>query len=363
MRPSNILSCLEKVDEKYILEAAPAAYRPAPPRKAKKGISRKLLIAAAVLVLIPVVAFAATKGFGLLDYLGEKGVKDPDGLEGLTPGPQGMFSDSDSAGEIADNGVWFTAGKAKFTVLESLHDKETVYLLARVVPASDDVFLIPQYLGRADSTKQLEGLDEIPEGTVEQYAGYLGKGLGVGLVGYSANGSHLDGTEDYIYGPDGSLYYYYTAALPSDGNVTIECRGIFYQDLEEATDKETVEFSIVLREASESEITAYGTFDEAIKEETGLEMRTVTLEQTDLGYYATFEFLTDDPGDLTVLLTDRDGNTLPSIPGNTGSGLTELGDGAYSITVTCLTPEKGTKLHFTVYDIAEGIKYGPYSIR
>ena len=56
-------------------------------------------------------------------------------------------------------------------------------------------------------------------------------------------------------------------------------------------------------------------------------------------------------------------SSLPSIPGNTGSGLTELGDGAYSITVTCLTPEKGTKLHFTVYDIAEGIKYGPYSIR
>lgn len=360
MKPSNILSCLEKVDEKYILEAAPAAYRPEAPGKAKKGISRKILIAAAVLVLIPVVAFAATKGFGLLDYLSDKGVKNPDQLADLSAGPQEMFSDGDISAEISDNGVWFTAGKAKFTVLESLYDSETVYLLAKVVPAEDDVFIIPQYFGREDSTKQLMGLDEIPEGTIEQYAGYLGKGLGVGSIGYSVNGSHLDGSEDYIYGPDGALYYYFTGMLPSDGNVTIDCRGVFYQDLEEATDKQTVEFSINLRKASESQVTDYGTFDEEITGETGITVQTLTIEETDLGMYATFEFLMDESKDLAFLLTDKDGNTLPSIPGAAGTGQESIGDGVYTITVTCLTPEDASDVRFVIYDYVEGIKYGPY---
>lgn len=360
MKPSNILSCLEKVDEKYILEAAPAAYRPESPGKVKKDISRKILIAAAVLVLIPVVAFAATKGFGLLDYLSDKGVKNPDQLADLSSGPKEIFSDSDVSAEIADNGVWFTAGKAKFTVLESLYDSETVYLLAKVVPAEDDVFIIPQYFGREDSTKQLVGLDEIPEGTIEQYAGYLGKGLGVGSIGYSVNGSHLDGSEDYIYGPDGALYYYFTGMLPSDGNVTIDCTGVFYQDLEEATDKQTVEFSINLRKASESQVTAYDTFDEEITGETGITVQTLTIEETDLGLYATFEFLMDESKDLAFLLTDKDGNTLPAIPDAPGTGLKSLGDGVYTTTVTCLTPEDTSDVRFMIYDYVEGIKYGPY---
>ena len=360
MKPSNILSCLEKVDEKYILEAAPAAYRPEAPGKVRKGISRKILIAAAVLVLIPVVAFAATKGFGLLDYLSDKGVKNPDQLADLSSGPQEIFSDSDVSAEIADNGVWFTAGKAKFSVMESLYDGETLYLLAKVIPAEDDVFLIPQYFGRQDSTKQLVGLDEIPEGTIEQYAGYLGKGLGVGSIGYSVNGSHLDGSEDYIYGPDGALYYYFTGMLPSDGNVTIDCTGVFYQDLEEATDKQTVVFSINLREASETKVIAYGSFDNDIQKDTGVTVRTLTIEETDLGYYATFEFLLEGSEDISFLLTDKDGNTLPAIPGAPGTGLKSLGDGVYTTTVTCLTPEDASDVRFMIYDFVEGIKYGPY---
>lgn len=360
MRPSNILSCLEKVDEKYILEAAPAAYRPTEPRKAKKAIRRKLLIAAAVLVLITVVAFAATRGFGLLDYLADKGVKDPDKLEGLTAGPQEMFSDSDTSAEIADNGVWFNAGKAKFTVLESLHDDENVYLLAKVVPADDDVFIIPQDVGRGDSTKLLAGLSEIPEGTVEQYAGYLGKGLGVGSMGYSVNGSHLDGSEDYVYGPDGTLYYYFTGMLPSDGNVTIDCTGVFYQDLEEASDKETIEFSINLRETSKPQALAYGSFDKDITEQTGITVQTLTIEQTDLGFIATFEFRMEGSEDIRFLLTDKEGNALPSIPGAAGSGPESIDDGVYTTTVTCLTPKDADDVRFVIYDFAEGIKYGPY---
>ena len=363
MKPSNILSCLEKVDEKYILEAAPAAYRPEPPRKAKKGFSRKILIAAAVLVLIPVVAFAATKGFGLLDYLSDKGVKNPDQLTDLSAGPQEMFSDSDVSAEISDNGVWFTAGKAKFTVVESLYDSETVYLLAKVVPAEDDVFIIPQYLGREDSTRELVGLDEIPEGTIEQYTGYLGRRLGVGSIGYSVNGSHLDGSEDYIYGPDGALYYYFTGMLPSDGNVTIDCTGVFYQDLEEATDKQTVDFSINLRKVSDTQVMAYSTFSDEIKTETGIEVRTLTVEETDLGYYATFEFFTEGSKDISFLLTDKDGNTLPSVPGAAGTGLESKGDGVYTVTVTCLTPEDASDVRFVIYDYVEGIKYGPYRYR
>ena len=355
LKPGNILSCLEKVDRKFILEFAPAQDRPSAPAPAKKSGRRKLLIP-----LIVAVVVLAAAAFILVRTLGKKDSGDGDSQ--VKPGTSYIPS-SDSKTEIMDTGDSVVVGDTRLSVVGALYDGATVRLIIKATPASSDIFLIPENITREDSISKLSGLSGVPEGTVEQYAGYLGKQLAAVSFRYQVNGNALEGSEAFVHGTDGSVYAFFTADLPDADSAAISCEASYYRDLEEATDKQPARFEIQPDKAPEPTTNSFETFDENILQESGIEITKLTVYNDGLGCYATFEFRAEEDRQVGILLTDEDGTQLPALPGSDSDHLKSLGDGCYSITVYCQNPDDGTNLHFIIVDYDKDRQYGPYAYR
>jgi len=363
LKPSNILSCLEKVSGRFIMEAAPgAASSPAPNVLQKKSGPKKpgktvLIIGAAVAA---VAVIASILILVLSGKLSGKDGKNPD-LPGDISSGNAAISGNEQLDIIGD-GNYFTAGGADFTIVSALYDDDSVQVLAKVVPGTNDLFLIPQNMTREDSTRNLTGLHDIPEGTVEQYAAYLGRTLAKVSLTYLYGGELLDGTEEYVFGDGGVIYFCFTAERPSGDSDIIGCIGSFCQDLEEASDKQTVEFGVRPEKAPQVQTATYSTFDSAVTEEAKVEIQTLIVEETGLGFSAVFTFSMEEGREIRFLLTDSEGNPLPPIPGLGGGSPTRNDDGTYCATVSCQKPVHANSLCFMICDSDMGLDYGPYRV-
>lgn len=357
LKPGNILSCLEKVDRRFILVFAPSEENAPEPAPAKKKGSKKLLIPL-ILAAVVVVAAAVILVTALRSRNADEETGNP-----LKPGSSYAPSDSSSKddAEIMDDGDSAAVGDAAISVDGALYDSQSVRLLIKAAPANSGIFLIPENMTREDSTSKLTGLTGIPEGTVEQYAAYLGRRLAAVSFRYQINGNPLEGTEEYVYGPDGVLYVFFTAEVSSEESAAISCEAGYYQDLEEATDKQVLPFEVHPEKAPEPTTEVFDSFEDDVLQESGIEIRKLTVYSDGLGCYATFEFHAEEDRQLGILLTDEDGAQLPSLPGSDGENLKSLGDGNFSITVYCQKPDKGTDICFAIYDYDKEIQYGPYS--
>jgi len=356
LKAGNILSCLGKVSGRFILPSEPQAEAPVRrPRKKKKSPTKLIITGIAVVILIG--GLAAAWGFGL--FFRDKA--DPDGLKDALSKP-GTSQEGAASGTFTDTGTNIDVGSSSSTVLTAVYDKEQLYILVKSVPGSNDLFLIPRELNRNDSTGLLVGLNGIPEGTIEQYASYLGRRLAKITFTYAAGGAPLEGDSKYAFGDDGVLYYCFSAPLPEGGTEQVLISGSFYQDLEEATDAQSADLTIRLSRMPDAEETTVTSFAAGVSDEAQLQIDSALIEKTGLGYHVTFKLKMTEERDLLFLLTDGNGEPLPGLPGHTEAVSGETEDGYRTYRVSCQLPQDGSALYFTVTDQDTGIEYGPYDI-
>lgn len=357
-KPGNLLSCLGKVSGKFILPPQPHAEAPVRrPRKKKETPLKLIIAAAAAVVLILGLIIAGICGLFSKDKTG------PDGLIDSTGKPAAGLNDDGSSEPLAGNETFVEVGSGSFAVLAAVYDEDHIQILVKAVPDSNDIFLIPRELGRDDSTTKLAGLNGIPEGTIDQYASYLGRKLAKLTFTYAVNGTALDGSSEYAFGSDGILYYCFTAPTPEGGANVVQITGSFYQDLEEATDAQTADIGIKLSPVSDAEKTTVSSFDDAISTEAQLQISSAVIEKNGLGYHVTFEIQMAEDRELLFLLTDSNGDPLPALPGHTEAAPESNAAGLRTYRVSCQLPEDNGTLCFTVTDQDTGIEYGPYSIQ
>lgn len=359
LKAGNLISSLGKVSGRFILHADTADNRPARrPRKKKKNALKLIIAGAATLILIGGLAIAWVCGAFSNDDAG------PDGLQDVSSRPAvGLNEDDTSSEKLTDYGSFVDVGSCKVTVLTAGYDDTQISILVKAVPASSDIFLIPKDLDRDDSTRSLIGLNGIPEGTVDQYASYLGRTLAKFTFTCYINGTQPDSDLEYAFGPDGVLYYCFTAPLPEDDAEQILIAGSFYQDLEEASDAQNAEIAVKLMQLPDPEETTATSFAAAASDDSGLQIHSALIEKTGLGYHVTFEIEMSSEQELLFLITDSNGDPLPAFPGYAEAVTGETGDGSRTFRVSSLTPADSGELYFTVTDQDTGIEYGPYAIK
>lgn len=318
------------------------------------GFVMKAAVAALLAVTIPVAGYAAAKSMGLTDWLASSGMQDVQGVEELTN--SGLELSGGKEGSSYRNNY------AEYSILEAVCDSQTIYLAAQVKPIDSSYFLVPQYIMEEDSVSNL-GIDGLTEGTVGEYAASQGKSLVYAGVGYYNGENHLDGGEDFRYGNDGALYYYYSAQnISGSKNIALKCSGYAYTAEMSVTDR--VEFEVTLFDKSSATETLYTNMDPAAFDETGVQVTELILKQTEMGLYATFTFRADnakiDADGIFFKILDANGEELDTLPRAGGESHVES-SGIGTCQVCYQMPDNLDGLQFAIRDVWESINYGPYS--
>lgn len=319
------------------------------------GFVQKAAVAAILAAALPVTAFAVAKGMGLMDHLRQRGMQDVETVQELAN------SGAELSNDVQANS--YENKYAKFTILEAVCDSQSIYLAAKAEPLDNETFLLPQYIMPEDNAANL-GIAGITEGTVKEYAESLGKKIAYASVGYSIGGSHLDGAEDFRYGENGELYYYYSAQnISGEETITLKCTGTGYDESMEFESIDRVEFVVRLTDkSSTSDGVVYAAIDPKAYEETGIQINSLSIAETEMGLYATFNFDAADAKflDIEFKLVDEAGNELSRLPG-IGSGTIENGDGTYSRTCYYQHPDSIDGVKFLIWDFGNEVDYGPYT--
>ena len=340
------------------------------------SVLQKAAAVAILVVCLPVTAYAAVKRFGLMDYLSQRGMEELLGAEQLVITPSELYVDA-TEGTVAetdseDGAVYYSTKYAKYTILEAICDSQTIYLAAQVKPLGD-YFLIPQYLSPEDSVANLTGLeylyDENPGMTIGEYAASKGKNVAYAGVGYKVNQNGeevpMTGGEEYRYDADGTLYYYFTTQnISGSDEFTLKCTGNGYEQGAGIEEIERVAFDVkIASKSNDAADTVYTSIDPEVKEETGIQVHSLTLAETEMGLYATFRYSITEAKfeDIFFKLVDPNGEDLSSLPGTSGTGSISNGDGTFSCTVNYQKPASLDGLQFMIRDLGNSVNYGPYS--
>ena len=318
---------------------------------------QKAAVAAILAVALPVTAFAAAKGLGLLDHLQKRGMENIEAVQEL------VNSGEELSGDV--QAKTYENKYAKYTVLEAVCDAWSLYLAAKVEPLDENTLLLPQYFMPEDLAVNL-GIEGVTEGTVAEYAASLGKKIAYASVGYFVDGEHLDSGEDFAYGEDGTLYYYHSAQNISGAeNITLKCMGTGYDESMTMESVDRVEFFVRLRDKSgEIDTENYSVFEDKLLEDTGIRVNSIAFEKSEIGLYATVRFDASDAkfADIDFKLVDSNGEELARMPGM-GGGTLDNGDGTFSRTLYYQAPKTLEGLRLVIRDFGAGVEYGPYGFK
>lgn len=309
----------------------------------------KAVAAAILAIVLPVTAYAAAKGFGLLEHLAEAGMENTQSIQVLHA-------------EIAPRET-YRNNFAEYTVMEAVCDNNSLCVAAQITPLDESHLLVPQFITEDASVQELQ-IDGVTEGTVGEYAASLGKSLVYADIGYWNGESHLDGSASFRCDTDGTLYYFYSAVNTFSSNqIDLTCAGVAYT--EEMSIADRVEFQTKLFDKSSSVERAYTNMDPKTVSETGIQVQNVTILETELGLYATFTFTVQDFESwrdcLSFKMLNSAGEELTLLPG-IGSGIVENGDGSYCVTLSCQKPLNAEGLQFMIRNYVTDTVYGPYAI-
>lgn len=338
------------------------------------SVMQKAVAAAAAVVLaisLPVAGYAAVKGLGLKDYFAQRGMQDLPAVEKLTNAHEdivaanqttavGQEVSADPTG--AEPQAVFTCENtyAVYAVQEAVLDSHTIYISALITP-KEGYFLVPGEFGLNDPVSMLN-LEGVEGGTIEEYARSIGKEA-VGVSMHYGIGADITTTAvSSVCMEDGSIYQYESFANPFDGkDITMKCAAIGNRTNIEPENR--VEFELKLTDKSTTTEQVYTTVDAKAFEETGVQIVSLTLEETEMGLYATFRFTTSDGKipHIDLRIADGSGKELMTLPGEVGTGILDNGDGTYSCTKNYQKPSSLEGLQITMWDIVGDILYGPYS--
>lgn len=337
-----------KALKESVMAMAAQERRTAHNRRRSFSFLPKAAVVALLAIVLPVTAFAAIKGMGLLDYLTQAGIRDAAVVE-------------EHAVNVEQKAV-YQNDYARYTIVEALCDEQVLYIAAEITPLDESTLLVPQYVMEEESASILK-IDGAEEMTVGAYAASVGKSLVYADVGYWNGDAHLDGAVDFRCELDGTLHYYYSAANTFEtSDMTLSCAGLAYTDAMSVADR--VEFEVALFNRILTQEQTYTSFDPAIATETGIDITKLALQETELGLYATFTFTLENDDAwrdcLSFRLEDETGAQLLVMP-NISHGITDNGDGTYSASLAYQKPNETTNLQFVIRNYVENRDYGPYS--
>ena len=321
---------------------------------------RGLLIAAALISLLAVTAYAAVRTLGLKDQLAQWGMRDTQAVDELSVIPE----DTQNV-PTEENRFAHATQYAGFTVEEAVLDSQTLYVMAKITPLEDDSILVPDIafdedvvtadgltLAQVQEKAQTEGLKLV----------YAGIRCGTGdESGYSsANLGYF-----FQIGEDGALYYIISGQNTfGDKQFALPCVGITHTGTIES--KERVEFEVMLtNKSNSSQGENYTIAGDTALEETGIQVKAITFSETELGVYATFHFTVPEGKYEAVSLrfVTAEGKELPEIPAFTDGELMKADEnGVISQTRAYQKPFSPEGLKLIIKDVWGGVSYGPYDI-
>lgn len=340
-----------------------------PEMKKKKStrVIRNLLIAAVLASLLAVTAMAVGNSFGLRDYLSALGLKDTEAVEKLSVVPTeapgtafGQMTDREQdAPDNGDEGVSFWNHFAKYTVLEAVLDRNSLYVSVKISPLDSDTILVPDIAFDEDVvTADGKTLTDLRNG--EDAAKLIYAGVRLDNSDGSVEGLGYTFKSD----DEGNLYYYVSGQNTYEGTeLSIHCTGLAHT--EDMPLAERVEFDVTLSNNStesikyEAEITDPG----KVYEETGIRMGKIGCEETELGVYISISYSVADSQYeyLSMWLVGPDGKELLRLPGVSFQA-EQLSDGSYNQTLAYQKLESTEGVQLVIKDVWGDTCFGPYSV-
>lgn len=309
-----------------------------------RRVIRNLLIAAIVISMLAVTAYAAIRGFGLKEQLAQFGMKDPQVLDPISE----IISD--------EEGYEWTTQYAGFSIEEAVLDSNTLYISAKIVPLGDDYILVPGIAFDEDivttdglTLAQLRAQDKT---LVYADVRCENSDASVEGLGYS-----------YQIGENGELYYYIMGknTFP-EKDFALPCVAITHTGTMES--KESVEFEVTLTDKSTASEVEVFLPEERAFEETGIRVNSISIFETELGIYVTFRY--DLPEGkyehISMWLVGPSGEELPMLPGANIGGAKSLGGQTFEDTRAYQKPLALEELQLVIRDAWGEVSYGPYAI-
>lgn len=315
---------------------------------------QKAAAAAVILLCLPVTAYAAVRGFGLLDYLRQLGVEEKQlqQMEQLAVEPTEIAQTAPTTENMTQY--------ACYSVEEAIIDSGTIMICGKISPLCEDYLLIPSIAFSEDEFT----VDGVNVGTAEEYAAATGKTpLYVGLYFGDSEGIINGAGYSYELTGDGSVYIYCSAAnIFGAKEFTVRCSATAYTlDMPLA---DQTEFDILVADNSTAQTRVFTDIDPDALTQTGIRVESITFEETQMGLYVTFRYAYEASTweFASFALVDGAGESLRNHPGFPGSGEMDNGDGTFSFTWMYLKPEQTEGLQFRIRDVfGDDAVYGPYS--
>ncbi|MBQ7895428.1 MAG: hypothetical protein IJ364_02590 [Oscillospiraceae bacterium] len=353
MKAIDLMYALNNVGSDFVEEAEFAEVKYVKVEKQNTGISRRFvaaLIAACLVLSLGIVAYA-TGFFGLVDYLSNRGL-DAEVVESLT-------------NDVAVDAVTHKNQYAEYTVLEAVADKQIIYVSAKVQPLDDSYFLVPESVFTDDPVAVLgiPGLES--ENTkIKEYVEAHGKTYVQVALGCKLGDDVITTMKDFSYGEDGTLYLYTSNENTSDSQkFTIKCIGSAVTEGMNLADK--VEFEVQIEDRSTYDTYSFTNFDDSVFADTGITVKSLNVEETEMGLYVSFDF--ENEGDkiatdaVSFKIYAADGTELRYLPG-TGGTVSDNGNGSFEATMSFQKPVSIDGLMFGIRDVFNAVNYGPYQI-
>lgn len=311
---------------------------------------RNMAAAVALLLLLPVTGYAAAKYWSLQDFLAGAGMEDTAAVTG-------------AATEMLE-GYAFSNQYVNYTIKEALCDEELIYIIVEAVSREEKNLLIPQYCEGTDSVSEL-GIAGVEGQTIQEYADAQGKALLHSSVGLFREEELVSCTEAVRGQTDGTVYYCITGVNPFDTEkLILTCVGTAYTRDMPVADRAECQFCLFNN--STAAVREYQMADDGMAEDAGIGMDSIELSETELGLYVTFHFhrtqaaLAEESPDFA--LVDEKGRELAPMPYYAGSGILDLGGGAYSEKLAYQKGELNEKLFVRLRNLEDGTVYGTYEI-
>ena len=347
MRREDLFEAIGMVEESR-LQRSELEMRATETKPKKTGrIFRNFLIAAIIVSMLAVTAYAVARRFGLKEWLGELGMTNLEELDAIsvTIQPQEEILTYD----------WAT-NDAAFVVQEAILDDNSIFVAARIVPLNENCMLVPDIAFDEDVVTS-DGL------TLAELREKKASIVYAGIRCENSDGS-VDGLGySFKIGENGDFYYYISGQNTyQKDSFELPCTGLSHTGTIES--KESVDFSVMLHNKSNITGKTVCIPEERAFSETEVQVNSISFAETELCIYVTFNYtLPEEKYEfLSLRLVETDGKELSSLPGFSGGEAKCISDNTFEATRAYQKPLDMNELKLIMKDVWKDTEYGPYAI-
>lgn len=310
-------------------------------------VFRNFLIAAIIVSMLAVTAYAAARRFGLKEWLSGLGMTNLEELDAIsvTIQPQEETLTYD----------WATHDAA-FVVQEAILDDNSIYVAARIVPMRENCILVPDIAFDEDIVTS-DGL------TLAELRETNAPIVYAGIRCENSDGS-VDGLGySFKIGENGDFYYHISGQNTyQKDSFELPCTGLSHTGT--IASKESVDRSVMLHNKSNTTEKTLCIPEERMFSETEVQVNSISFSETQLCIYVTFNYtLPEEKYEfLSLRLVGTDGKELSSLPGFSGGEAKCIADNTFEATRAYQKPLDINELKLIMKDVWKDKEYGPYAI-